>query len=303
MKNSHIFLVAILCATAFVSVQSQETHYCAAAQRLLVAEENDGQQLLVQSAAFCECENFEEGNNQNWPHVVTACTADDGNMGEAQSFEIVITALPEEGATYRVAKTVSNGNWDVSSETALELGVNSKVVGEVSFARAVKFQFSDCNIEYSIFSVNDAEICGSTAVVLGCTNETACNYNPDATQDDESCFSVGDACDDGDDLTVDDAIDENCECVGQGDPAALVHLDMEFQMGPNPASQSILLSASAPIERILVMNSTGAVVLQRTSMRSAFELNLEGVSDGVYVIKCYIGEEWVTRRMVVSQVR
>ena len=303
MKNSHIFLVAILCATAFVSVQSQETHYCAAAQRLLVAEENDGQQLLVQSAAFCECENFEEGNNQNWPHVVIACTADDGNMGEAQSFEIVITALPEEGATYRVAKTVSNGNWDVSSETALELGVNSKVVGEVSFARAVKFQFSDCNIEYSIFSVNDAEICGSTAVVLGCTNETACNYNPDATQDDESCFSVGDACDDGDDLTVDDAIDENCECVGQGDPAGLVHLDMEFQMGPNPAFQSILLSASAPIERILVMNSTGAVVLQRTSMRSAFELNLEGVSDGVYVIKCYIGEEWVTRRMVVSQVR
>lgn len=296
-------MVAMLCATAFVSVQSQEIHYYTAAQGLLVAEENDGQQLLVQSAAFCECENFEEGNNQNWPHVVTACTADDGNMGEAQSFEIIITALPEEGATYRVAKTVSNGNWDVSSETALELGVNSKVVGEVSFARAVKFQFSDCNIEYSIFSVNDAEICGSTAVVLGCTNETACNYNPDATQDDESCFSVGDACDDGDDLTVDDAIDENCECVGQGDPAGLVHLDMEFQMGPNPAFQSILLSASAPIERILVMNSTGAVVLQRTSMRSAFELNLEGVSDGVYVIKCYIGEEWVTRRMVVSQVR
>lgn len=293
-------MVAMLCATAFVSVQSQEIHYYTAAQGLLVAEENDGQQLLVQSAAFCECENFEEGNNQNWPHVVTACTADDGNMGEAQSFEIIITALPEEGATYRVAKTVSNGNWDVSSETALELGVNSKVVGEVSFARAVKFQFSDCNIEYSIFSVNDAEICGSTAVVLGCTNETACNYNPDATQDDESCFSVGDACDDGDDLTVDDAIDENCECVGQGDPAGLVHLDMEFQMGPNPASQSILLSASAPIERILVMNSTGAVVLQRTSMRSAFELNLEGVSAGVYVIKCYIGEEWVTRRMVVS---
>lgn len=303
MKNLHVFLVAMLCATAVVSVQSQEIHYYTAAQGLLVAEENDGQQLFVQSAAFCECGNFEEGNNQNWPHVVTACTADDGNMGEAQSFEIIITALPEEGATYRVAKTVSNGNWDVSSETALELGVNSKVVGEVSFARAVKFQFSDCNIEYSIFSVNDAEICGSTAVVLGCTNETACNYNPDATQDDESCFSVGDACDDGDDLTVDDAIDENCECAGQGGPAGLVHLDMEFQMGPNPASQSILLSASAPIERILVMNSTGAVVLQRTSMRSAFELNLEGVSDGVYVIKCYIGEEWVTRRMVVSQVR
>jgi hypothetical protein len=253
--------------------------------------------------AFCECENFEEGNNQNWPHVVTACTADDGNMGEAQSFEIIITALPEEGATYRVAKTVSNGNWDVSSETALELGVNSKVVGEVSFARAVKFQFSDCNIEYSIFSVNDAEICGSTAVVLGCTNETACNYNPDATQDDESCFSVGDACDDGDDLTVDDAIDENCECVGQGDPAGLVHLDLEFQMGPNPTSQSMLLSASAPIEKVLVMNASGAMVLQRISMSSSFELNLEGVSDGVYVIKCYIGEEWVTRRLVVSQGR
>lgn len=303
MNNVYIFLVAMLCATASGNTQAQEALLHTDVQGLIVAGENLGQQLLVQSAAFCECENFEAGNNQNWPHVVTACTANDGNMGEAQSFEIVITALPEEGATYRVAKTVSNGNWDVSSETALELGVNTKVVGEVSFARAVKFQFSNCNIEYSVFSVNDGEICASTAVVLGCTSENACNYNPDATQDDESCFSVGDACDDGDDLTIDDAIDENCECVGQGDPAGLVYLDLEFQMGPNPASQSILLGASAPIEKVLVMNSSGAMVLQRTSMSSSLELNLEGVSDGVYVVKCYIGEEWVTRRLVISQGR
>lgn len=262
---------------------------------------NKWSHLLGQTASFCECEDFATGTNQDWPHVVTACLLNDGNMGEPQTFEIIVTALPEEGATYRVAKTVANGNWDVSNPTPLELGVNVKTVSGVSFARAVKFQFSDCTIEYSVFTVNDEGICGSVPVVLGCMDENACNFNAEATEDDESCISVGDDCDDGDELTSGDAIDENCECVGQGDPAGFDGLDLKFQMGPNPASQYISITAPTAIERAIVLNSAGVEVLQKRSLSSSVELNLLGIPDGIYLVKCYIGKEWMTRRIVVSR--
>ena len=50
--------------------------------------------------------------------------------------------------------------------------------------------------------------------MAGCTNLDACNYDELATDDDDSCILIGDTCDDEDDNTINDTIDENCECVG-----------------------------------------------------------------------------------------
>ena len=51
-------------------------------------------------------------------------------------------------------------------------------------------------------------------IVLGCTYESACNYNPEANQNDESCLFEGDPCDDNDLTTGADAYNESCECEG-----------------------------------------------------------------------------------------
>jgi hypothetical protein len=259
------------------------------------------EQSFVQLDSFCECEDLQQGANESWPHVLTAAAMNDGNMGEAQSFQIIVTSLPEGGANFRVAKTVANGNWYFAPGEPLELGVNDKTVAAVAFARAVKFQFSDCNVGYTVFTLNEEGVCGSIPVALGCTDMDACNYDPDATEDDQSCFSIGDECDDEDEETTNDLIDENCECTGQGEASGLEDFGVDFQMGPNPASQVVLVSASRAIERVVVINSAGATVLRRMSMSSSVELNLQGVPDGVYLVKCYIGEVWVTRRIVVSQ--
>ena len=56
----------------------------------------------------------------------------------------------------------------------------------------------------------------SGEVIYGCTYSVACNYNPDATIFDESCYFVGDPCDDGDVFTENDAYSVGCECEGDG---------------------------------------------------------------------------------------
>ena len=50
--------------------------------------------------------------------------------------------------------------------------------------------------------------------IFGCTDENACNYNEEANMDNGTCMMTGEVCNDGDDETVFDALDENCDCVG-----------------------------------------------------------------------------------------
>ena len=51
-------------------------------------------------------------------------------------------------------------------------------------------------------------------VILGCTDEGACNYNAQANQDDSSCIFVNATCDDMNELTVGDVYQEDCDCQG-----------------------------------------------------------------------------------------
>ena len=71
---------------------------------------------------------------------------------------ILVTALPADGANYRVVKTVANGNWDNGNAVALNIGMNEVTVSEVSFARSVKFQFSSGAIEVADISINGNSI-------------------------------------------------------------------------------------------------------------------------------------------------
>jgi len=54
--------------------------------------------------------------------------------------------------------------------------------------------------------------CGNN---LGCTTASACNYDPDAEIDDGSCINIGDACDDDNNMTVNDVLVDCNTCQGQ----------------------------------------------------------------------------------------
>ncbi len=50
--------------------------------------------------------------------------------------------------------------------------------------------------------------------VSGCTDETACNYDPEADLDDESCLFPGDPCEDNNPWTINTIYEPDCSCVG-----------------------------------------------------------------------------------------
>ena len=99
------------------------------------------------------CDLFEEGPNETWPFVVTASTPEDEGNSDVQTLDINVVAMPE-GASYRVAKTVANGNWFFGNAVPLELGLNAVSVSAVDFDRTVKFQFSSGDIAFDALVVN-----------------------------------------------------------------------------------------------------------------------------------------------------
>ena len=116
----------------------------------------------VASLTVAASSSFATTANATYPHVVTGCLANDGNNGEAQTFEINVRSLPAGGANYRVYKTTSNGNDFFENGQPLSLGVNTITVTAVSFARSVKLQVSSGDIGFNSLIVNSQTLYGGT---------------------------------------------------------------------------------------------------------------------------------------------
>ena len=107
------------------------------------------------SSLISDCDDFVEGPNSTWPHVLVATTIAEGAVSQgAQTYTMNVTSLPADGANVRVYKTVANGNDFFGNPVALTLGSNSITVSAVAFDRAVKFQFSSGAIEFGALSLN-----------------------------------------------------------------------------------------------------------------------------------------------------
>lgn len=97
----------------------------------------------------------------NYPYVLTSALTSDGASSQgAQTLQINITSLPQDGANYQIVKTVSNGNTNYGNAVPLSLGLNTITVTAVSFNRTVRFRFDSAEICYSSLVLNGTELLG-----------------------------------------------------------------------------------------------------------------------------------------------
>lgn len=85
---------------------------------------------------------FNPGPNEIWPFVFNVASLEDDNSGAQQTLKINIISLPDEGANFRIIRTVANGNWYFPNSTSLSLGLNILSAPSVDYNRSVKIQFS-----------------------------------------------------------------------------------------------------------------------------------------------------------------
>ena len=143
--------------------------------------------------------------------------------------------------------------------------------------------YYDCNGD----CLNDADgdgVCDELEIA-GCTNMEACNYNMDATDDDGSCVLVGDSCDDGDENTINDTIDENCDCVGEEEDGVNEEL-LSFGLFPNPTTGEVTLSVAGFHSgiQIQVLDGAGRVVwnAENVAIQGNRVMDLSNLSSGTY---------------------
>ena len=136
--------------------------------------------------------------------------------------------------------------------------------------------------------LNDTDMDGicDELEVAGCTSPYACNYDETATDDDGSCLVVGDACDDGDDTTENDAIDENCDCVGEPTTGVSNIGGGLLKVYPNPALD--VLNVELPTRGTwgvtLTSVSGSAVLAQATTQGGRIALDVSQLPAGAYLL-------------------
>ncbi len=141
--------------------------------------------------------------------------------------------------------------------------------------------------------------------VAGCTNVYACNFDQTATDDDGSCLVVGDACDDGDDMTENDMIDDNCECTGEEIVDGVEALRLAgLDLFPNPASDvlNVVLPSGASYDLTLVSVSGQSIVAMQTMATGQVAWDVAHLPAGAYLLQVR-GEAGLVVRQVMLGAR
>ena len=127
--------------------------------------------------------------------------------------------------------------------------------------------------------------------VAGCTSPYACNYDELATDDDGSCLVVGDACDDGDETTINDTIDENCDCMGEVDGVSEAWRH-QLVVYPSPANESfnVVLPRGSTYTMSLLNMSGQLAAAPQQSQGGVVSMDVSALAQGVYVLS--VEGEW-----------
>lgn len=142
--------------------------------------------------------------------------------------------------------------------------------------------------------------CVGTLYVSGCMDPNACNYNPLANIDDQTCILPGSPCDDGNAMTINDSIDVNCNCVGL-DISGLDENLFEFELNPNPAMSIFTLnSTSGAAKKIFILDLQGKVLREIDAYGTTQIIDCSTLANGTYLIKVRVHDSEKLKKLRIQ---
>ena len=97
---------------------------------------------------------------------------------------------------------------------------------------------------------------------------------------------VGDACDDGNDMTENDMIDENCECMGTEIVDGVDMVTATLEVFPNPAQDVLNLQFEGTMDGVVrLVTLDGRVAMEEALVaQGRMALNVAHLPAGVYLL-------------------
>ena len=208
------------------------------------------------------------------------CFADNNDDGICDEL-IVVGCINMEACNYNIEANTDDGSCLVIGEACDDL--DDMTINDV---------------------IDSTCACIGEAIVLGCLDSLACNYDMDANTDDGSCLVVGDSCDDGDKSTINDVIDANCECNGETDGIEETMM-LSFALFPNPTTGEVTLQLNGlhPEVTVQVMDGAGRVVWVKPniSLEGATVFDLSTLSIGTYNVMLSDQRGISVQRLVIQR--
>ena len=138
--------------------------------------------------------------------------------------------------------------------------------------------------------------------ISGCTYSSACNFLTEAEFEDYTCIFVGDLCDDGDPNTLDDEIQEDCECTGTPHTIVEELMALSVLIYPNPASSNLTIDLgdlTGVNTSIKLYDSSSKLVFEKQSS-STLLIDVSVFAQGLYTLELSTSDKVLRSKVVLE---
>jgi uncharacterized delta-60 repeat protein len=141
--------------------------------------------------------------------------------------------------------------------------------------------------------------CVGTLYIYGCMDPGACNY--DASANDPGtvlCLFPGSPCDDGNNLTINDTLNANCQCVGIS-TIGLPEYSYDFSIEPNPAADFVTIHfENLEVNQLKLIDAQGAVLLMIQNPTQQQVIVIHQIAPGTYFLQLETARGKLVKKLI-----
>ena len=142
--------------------------------------------------------------------------------------------------------------------------------------------------------------CVGILMVPGCMDPNACNYDPLANVEDNSCAYPGDSCDDGDSTTINDVYTATCDCAGQTN--GLTDFTSISSIYPNPSSDLVTIEFTGMIQgaKLQLCDMQGRILLEKAVLSDKETISVENFETGTYFLSISGTKQAIVKQIIIE---